>query len=324
MTTRRHLLTALATLPLAPQLFASDKAYPNRAIKMVVPFAAGGGTDIVARLIATEAAKHLGEAVVVDNRGGAGGSLGSDVVAKSAADGYSILMATVSTHAINAALYPKLPYDPIKSFVPVSLVARVGGIVVVNSKSPIKSLRELAEAMRREPEKYSFGSQGVGGIGHLMGEMFNDQAGVKAAHVPYRGAAPALQDLIAGNIQVINDTVPALLPHIQAGTLRALAVTTSKRLPSVPEVPTTAEAGYPGFLATTWNAVVAPAGTPAAVVDTLNRAIVAAVKDPAVSQRMNELSAEPVGSSAAELGAFMQAELKRWAPIVKASGATAS
>ena len=323
MTTRRDLLAALAALPIASLASAKD-AFPSRAIKMVVPFAAGGGTDIVARLIATEAAKHLGQPVVVDNRGGAGGGLGSDVVAKSPADGYSLLMATVSTHAINPALYEKLPYDPIKSFTPVSLVARVGGIVVVNSKSPITSLKELAEAMRREPEKYSFGSQGVGGVGHLMGEMFNVQAGVKAAHIPYRGAAPALQDLIAGNIQVINDTVPALLPHIQAGTLRPLAVTTAKRLASVPQVPTTAEAGYPGFLASTWNAIVAPAGTPAAVVETLNRAIVAAVKDPAVSQRMNELSAEPVGTSAAELGAFMQAELKRWAPIVKASGATAS
>jgi tripartite-type tricarboxylate transporter receptor subunit TctC len=277
----------------------------------------------VARLVAAQAGQYLGEPMVIDNRSGAGGSLGSDLVAKSAPDGYTLLMATVSTHAINPALYAKLPYDPIRSFAPVSLVARVGGIVAVNGKSPVMSLRQLADAMRKDPSKYSFGSQGVGGIGHLMGEMFNSQAGVHAVHVPYKGAAPALQDLIAGNIEVIYDTVPALLPHLQSGALRALAVTTPKRLSSVPQVPTTAEAGFPGFLASTWNAILAPAGTPNEVVAALNSAFVRAVQDPTVSARMNELSAEPASSTPAELAEFMRAELQRWAPVVKASGARA-
>lgn len=320
---RRNFLLMTAATTLAAPTFAQDRSFPSRPVKMVVPFAAGGGTDIVARLVATQMATTLGQPIVVENRGGAGGSLGSDLVAKASPDGYTILMATVSTHAINAALYEKLPYDPIRSFAPVSLLARVGGVVAVNARSSVTSLRELAEAMRKDPSKYSFGSQGVGGVGHLMGEMFNAQAGVRAIHIPYKGAAPALQDLIAGNIQVIYDTLPALLPHIQAGTLRALAVTTPKRLPSVPDVPTTIEAGYPRFQASTWNALLAPAGTPLDAIQILNRSAVEAIKDPAVRTRMIQLSAEPVGSSAVELSQFMQDEVQRWAPIVRSSGARA-
>jgi tripartite-type tricarboxylate transporter receptor subunit TctC len=290
---------------------------------MVVPFAAGGGTDIVARLIAQHAAVYLGQAFIVENRAGAGGSLGSDAVAKSSADGHTLLMATVSTHAINPALYLRLPFDPIASFAPISLVARVGGVVAVNAAVPANTLRELADGMRKEPARYSFGSQGVGGIGHLMGEMFNTLAGTKAVHVPYKGAAPALQDLIAGNIQILYDTVPALLPHIQSGAIRALAVTTPKRTAALPQIPTTAEAGFPDFLASTWNAILAPAGTPADVIEVLNKAIVKAVHEPSVRGRMADLSAEPVGSSPAELLSFMKQELQTWAPVVKASGARA-
>lgn len=310
-------------MPVTSLIFAQEPAYPSRPVRMVVPFAAGGGTDIVARLVGAQAAHHLGQSVVIENRGGAGGSLGADIVAKSQPDGYSILMATVSTHAINPALYPKLPYDPIRSFAPISLVARVSGIVVVNARSPITTLRELAEAIRKEPSSYSFGSQGVGGIGHLMGEMFNSQANVRAVHVPYKGVAPALQDLISGNIQIVFDTAPALLSHIQSGTLRALAVTAPKRLASLPHVPTTAEAGFPAFHASTWNALLAPAGTPQDIVEKLNRATVRALQDPALRAKMHELSAEPVGSTTAELAEFMRSEVQRWAPVVKASGARA-
>lgn len=310
-------------MPAASLTFAQEPAYPNRPVRMVVPFAAGGGTDIIARLVGAQAAHHLGQSVVIENRGGAGGSLGADVVAKSQPDGYSILMSTVSTHAINPALYPKLPYDPIGSFAPISLVARVSGIVVVNARSPIMTLRELAEAIRKEPSSFSFGSQGVGGIGHLMGEMFNSQANVRAVHVPYKGVAPALQDLISGNIQIVFDTAPALLPHIQSGTLRALAVTAPKRLGSLPQVPTTTEAGFPAFQASTWNALLAPAGTPQEIVEKLNRAIVRALQDRALRAKMNELSAEPVGSTTAELAEFIRSEVQRWAPVVKASGARA-
>lgn len=318
---RRQWLAAAVALPLG--LRAQPAAYPARAIKLVVPFAAGGGTDVVARLIATHLSRTLGKEVLVDNRGGAGGSVGSDLVAKADADGYTLLMATVSTHAINPALYRKLPYDPIRDFAPVSLLARVPGVVAVSARSSVSSLQGLAEAMRKNPDKYSFGSQGIGGVGHLMGEMFNAQAGTRAVHVPYKGAAPALQDLIAGNIDLLCDTLPALLPHLQAGTVRALAVTTPTRLAVLPQVPTSAEAGFPAFQAATWNALLAPAGTPPEIIVTLNVAAVAAVRDGTVRSRMLELSAEPVGSSAAELGEFMRAELQHWAPIVKASGAKA-
>lgn len=299
----------------------ADIRFPARPLKMVVPFAAGGGTDIMARLVATRMGATLGQPVVVDNRAGAGGSIGSDQVAKAPADGYTLLMATVSTHAINPALYPSLPYDPLRGFTPISLLAKIGGIVVVNARSPFMTLQDLAAAMRKTPGKYSFGSQGVGGFGHLMGEMFNSQAQVKSEHIPYKGAAPALQDLIAGNIDVIYDTLPALLPHLQSGALRALAVTTPQRAPSLPQVPTSAQAGFPEFLASTWNALLAPANLAAEVQAQLTRSAVLAIQDPAVRARLGDLSAEPVGSSAAELAEFMRTELQRWAPVVKASGA---
>ncbi|PZP91329.1 MAG: ABC transporter substrate-binding protein [Variovorax paradoxus] len=306
-----------------PLLAFGQGAYPSRPIKMIVPFAAGGGTDILARLLGTHMAKTLRQPIVVDNRGGAGGSLGSDLVAKASPDGYTILMATVSTHAINPALYAKLPYDPIDSFSPISLVAKVGGVAVVNARSPITSLRELAEAMRARPGQMSFGSQGVGGIGHLMGEMFNTQAQTRSIHVPYKGAAPALQDLLAGNIDVIYDTLPALLPHLRSGALRALAVTTAQRAASIPDVPTTAEAGFPGFQAATWNALLATAGVPRDTLNQLQDAARQAVQDPEVRARMQDLSVEPVGSTGSELQAFMRSEIPRWAAAVKASGARA-
>lgn len=299
----------------------ADSRFPIRPIKMVVPFAAGGGTDIMARLVATRMGITLGQSLIVENRAGAGGSIGSDQVAKASADGYTILMATVSTHAINPALYPTPPYDPLRSFTPLSLLAKIGGIVAVNARSPFMSLQDLAAAMRKSPGKYSFGSQGVGGFGHLMGEMFNAQAQVKSEHIPYKGAAPALQDLMAGNIDVIYDTLPALLPHLQSGALRALAVTTAQRAPSLPGIPTSAQAGYPNFLASTWNALLAPANLPADVQAQLTRAAVLAIQDPELRSRMGDLSADPMGSSAAELAEFMRAELQRWGPVVKASGA---
>ncbi|MBD9668473.1 tripartite tricarboxylate transporter substrate binding protein [Variovorax sp. VRV01] len=317
---RRQFLFASAAVPLSSAVKAAEP-FPQRPLKMVVPFAAGGGTDIVARLVAAEMSGTLGQPVVIDNRAGAGGSLGSDIVARSPADGYTVLMATVSTHAINPALHAKLPYDPIRSFAPVSLIARVGGIVVVQASSAWQSLGQLAQAMRKDPGKLTFGSQGVGGFSHLMGEMFNSQAGVQSTHVPYKGAAPALQDLLAGNIDIVYDTVPALLPHIQSGKLRALAVTTPQRLSSLPVTPTSAEAGFADFLAETWNALLAPANTPSSVISRLNDAAVRAVQVSAVRKRMEDLSADPVGSSSAELGQFMVSEIKRWAPVVRASGA---
>lgn len=319
MLSRRYFLAAATTIPFSIPAIA-DIRFPSRPIRLVVPYSAGGGTDIIARLVATHMSQTLSNALIVENRAGAAGIIGSEFVANAAADGYTILLATVSTNVLDPALYKNLPYDPIQSFAPISLLATVAGVVVVNAHSPITSLQELADAMRKAPEKYSFGSQGVGGIGHLMGEMFNRQAETQSVHIPYKGVAPALQDLIAGNIQIVYDTLPALLPQIQSGVLRALAVTGPHRQPSLPQVPTSAEAGFPDFQASTWNALLAPANTQPNIVNILNQAAVQAVRDPEVQARMRNLSADPVGSTPSALREFMKTELKRWGPIVKASG----
>ena len=318
---RRSVLCAGGLALTTPGAILAQSGFPNRPIRLIVPFAAGGGTDIVARVIAQHMASALSQPFIVDNRTGAGGSIGSDAVAKAPPDGYMLLMATVSTHAINPALYAKLPFDPLRDFAPVSLLVRVPGIVVVNSKLPYLTFAQLLADMRSNPGKLTFGSQGVGGIGHLMGEMVNSQARVRSVHVPYRGAALAIQDLLAGNIDILYDTPPALLPHIQTGALRPLLVTASTRLPALPAIPTSAEAGFPDFVASTWNALLAPAGTPDTVTTALSRAAAQALRSPEVLARLRDLSAEPVGSTPKELGAFMQQELTRWTPIVKASGA---
>jgi len=203
----------------------ADQSYPVKLIRMVVPFSAGGGTDVMARLVAQEMASTLKQPIVIDNKSGAGGALGADAVAKSAPDGYTILMATASTHAINPNLYARLPYDPVESFTPIGLIARVPGIVVVNLKSSIRTLRDLVLEMKKRAGRITYGSQGMGGFSHLMGEMLNSQAGAHSLHVPYRGGALAVQDLLAGNVDVVYDTLPAVLPHIQSGVLRALAIT---------------------------------------------------------------------------------------------------
>lgn len=294
----------------------------DRAIKLVVPFAAGGGTDVVARLVAQKMASTLKAPVVVDNRAGAGGSIGANAVAKAPADGSTMLMATVSTQAINPALQKSIPYNPVTDFAAVSLLVRVPQFIVVNAKLPYRKLEDLVAAMKKDPGKLTFGSQGVGGIAHLMGEMLNTQAGVKSTHVPYKGAAPAIQDLLAGNVDVLYETLPALLPHIREGRVRPLAVASPARLPQLPDVPTTAEAGMPQLVVETWNALFVPARTPADVVARLADAARDAVKDPQVAKQLQDMGARVVGSTPAELAAFNEAEVKRWAPIVKASGAT--
>lgn len=294
-----------------------------RPVKIVVPFAAGGGTDVVARMVATRMATILKVPVVVDNRAGAGGSIGATLVAKAPADGLTLLMGTVSTQIINPALSKQSPYDPIRDFAPVSLLAVVPQIIVVNAARPYRTLQELVSAMRQAPGKISFGTQGMGGIGHLMGELLNTQAKVATTHVPYKGAAPALQDLLAGNIDVMYDTLPALKGQIADGRVRALAVASRSRLAQLPDVPTTAEAGLPDLIVETWNALYAPAGTPAEQLTKLSAAARQAVMDPEVGERLNVLGAKVVGSGPEELGRFTEAEAKRWAPIIKASGAAA-
>lgn len=273
----------------------------------------------MARLIATEMGRVLGQPVVVDNRAGAGGSLGADQVAKAAADGYTILMGTASTHAINPEVYAKLPYDPVKSFTPLSLVASIPGIVVVNSKSKNQNLSSLVDDMRNHPGKLTFGSQGQGGLSHLMGEMLNSQAKVQSVHVPYRGGAQALQDVMAGNVDILYDTLPAVLPHLKSGALRAIAITAPHRSPVVPDVATTGEQGFPQFLAQTWNALFGPANLPQEVSQRLVAAASQAVRGPEIQARIRAMSAEPVGSDAATLSTLLVNDRQRWSQAVKAA-----
>lgn len=318
---RRLLLACAALMGLSLPAAHARAEFPDHPVRLVVPFAAGGGTDIVARLVASRMGERLGQPVVVDNRGGAGGSVGSDLVAKARPDGYTMLMATVSTHTINPALYRNLPFDPIRDFAPISLLVTVPGVVVVGTGQPYRTAGDLAAALRARPGTVTYGSQGVGGIGHLMGEMFARQAGGQAVHVPYRGAAPAMQDLVAGRITAVFDTLPGVISQIRAGGVRPLLVASASRLPALPDVPSAPEAGLPGFTAATWNALLAPAGTPAEAIRALNEAAVTALRAPGMTEQLAEMSAEVVGSSPDELGQFMRAELAGWAPIVAASGA---
>ncbi len=311
-------LAVLAASMPAPAGAQSD--FPNRPVTLLVPFPAGGSTDLVARLIASGMTKHLGQQIVIENRGGAGGNIGSAAVARAEPDGYTILMATVATHALNPALYKKMPFDPVADFAPISLLALIPNVLVVNNDFPAKSVQELIDLLRADPGKYSYASSGNGTPLHLSGELFKSMAGVDMVHVPYKGAGPALVDVMGGHVPIMFDNLPPSLEHIRAGSLRGLAVTTKERAPSMPELPTIAET-LPGYETYSWNAFFAPAGTPEPVIQHLNKAALAALEDPEVAAKLKDLSATPVGSTPKELAAHVKAELAKWAPIVKASGA---
>jgi tripartite-type tricarboxylate transporter receptor subunit TctC len=283
---------------------------------MVVPFAPGGSTDVVARVVAQKMGEVLGQQIVVENIAGAGGNLGADRVARAEPDGYTILMGTVATHALNPLILKQKPYDPEKDFAPVSLLVVVPNVLVVNPKLGVNSVKELVDLLKKEPDKYSYASSGNGTPLHLSGELFNAMAGVKMQHVPYKGAGPALNDLIGNQISIMFDNLPSSSGHMKAGTLKALGVTTAKRAPSFPDVPTVAET-IPGYETYTWNALFAPAKTPKEVVAKLNDAANKALKDPTVVARMNDFSATIVGSTPEELGKHVNAELAKWGPVVK-------
>ena len=291
--------------------------FPERAVTLVVPFAAGGSTDVVARVIAERMSTDLGQQVVVQNVGGAGGSLGAGNVARAEPDGYTILMGTVATHALNPLILKNKPYDAETDFAPVSLLVVVPNVLVVNPQLPVKDVKELLALLKAEPEKYSYASSGNGTPLHLSGELFNAMAGVKMQHVPYKGSGPALTDVIGNQVPIMFDNLPSSSGHIKAGTLRALAVTTAERAPSFPVVPTMAEAGIPGYETYTWNALFAPKDTPKDVVDRLNASAKVAMADPAVVERMKEFSATVVASSPEELAAHVKAEMAKWTPVVR-------
>jgi tripartite-type tricarboxylate transporter receptor subunit TctC len=315
-------LTACLALP-AGMASAAD-AFPSRTVTLVVPFAAGGSTDLIARIIAEKMTEDLGQTVIVENKAGAGGNIGADAVAKADPDGYTILMGTIATHALNPAVMKQMPYDPVKDFAPVSLLVLVPNVLEVNPELPVKSVQELIALLKSKPGEYSYASSGIGTPLHLSGELFKSLAGVDMIHVPYRGAGPALNDVVANQVPIMFDNLPSSTQFLKAGTLRPLAVTTKTRSASFPDLPTMEEAGVPGYETYTWNAIFAPAGTPQPVIDRLNAAAVKAVKDPATQPRLAELSATVVGSTPDELAKHVTAELAKWAPIVEASGAADS
>ena len=296
---------------------AAAADFPDRAITMVVPFAAGGSTDVVARIVAQKMSEDLGQQVIVQNVAGAGGNLGAGNVARAEPDGYTILMGTVATHALNPLILKSTPYDPEKDFAPVSLLVVVPNVLVVNPELPAKTVPELIALLKAEPDKYSYASSGNGTPLHLSGELFKSMAGVSMQHIPYKGAGPALNDVIGNQVPIMFDNLPSSSSHIKAGTLRALAVTTAARAPSFPDVPMVAESGIPGYETYTWNALFAPAKTPNEVVMRLNASANKALKDPAVAERMKEFSATIVGSTPDELAAHVKAELAKWGPVVK-------
>jgi tripartite-type tricarboxylate transporter receptor subunit TctC len=302
--------------------FAVAADYPSRPVRLIVPFPAGGTTDIFARLIGDRLSKSLGQQFVIDNRGGAGGNIGSDAVAKADPDGYTLLMGTVGTHAINHSLYTRMPYDALRDFAPVAFVAGVPNVLVVNPKNiKATTVQEFIAEAKSTPRKFNMASSGNGTSIHLSGEMFKQMTGVDFVHVPYRGSGPAVNDLLAGQVDLMFDNLPSSIGHIRAGTLRAIAVTSAQRSPALPDVPAIAEAGVPGFEASSWFALFAPVKTPREIVDKLNAEVLKALDDPEVQKRFAEVGGEIRKQSPQEFGAFVKGELEKWAQVVKASGA---
>jgi tripartite-type tricarboxylate transporter receptor subunit TctC len=297
--------------------------WPAKPIHIVVPFTPGGNTDIVARLIGEGLAKSLGQPVLVENKPGAAGLVGATAVAKAPADGYTLLMGTVGTHAINASLYSKMPYDTVKDFAPITLIASVPNILVVNPSLPVNSVKDLIAYAKANPEKTNFASSGSGTSIHLSGEMFKIRTGISMTHIAYKGSPPALADLMGGQVQLMFDNLPTSLPHVKAGKLKALAVTTSKRLSALPNLPTVAESGLPGFETGSWFGLLAPAGTPKEIVATLDAEVRKLVQRPDLREKLIQQGAEPVGMPSDEFAAHIKSELAKWAEVVKASGAKA-
>ena len=305
----------------APAASPAD-TYPSRIVKMIVPFPAGGTTDIFARHIGDRLAKAFGHNFVIDNRGGAGGNIGSDAVAKADPDGYTLLVGTVGTHAINSSLYTRMTFDPLKDFAPVAYLAGVPNIMEVNPKNvKATTVQEFIAEAKASPKKLSFASSGNGTSIHLSGEMFKQMTGVELVHVPYRGSAPAVNDLIAGQVDLMFDNLPSSIEQVRGGNLRAIAVTSLKRSVALPDVPTIAESGLPGFDASSWFAIFAPAKTPPEIVAKLNAEVLKALADPELQKRFADIGGEIRPYKPDELGAFVKAEIEKWAKVVKTSGA---
>lgn len=320
-----HMLAAaLATTSLlaSPAVHAQKPGYPSQPVTLVVPFPAGGPTDAMARVLAQKLGDRLGQQVVIDNRGGAGGGIAAELVARAPADGYTLFFGTTGTMAINPSLYTKLRYDPVKDFAPVSLMATTMNVLVADPQLPVKTLGELVALAKARPGELSYGSAGNGSSNHLSGELFRTSAGIRINHIPYKGSAPALVDLLGGRLSMMFDTIAQQTQNIAAGKVNALAVTGPARSPLLPGVPTAQEAGLKGFDVTIWYGVLAPKGTPAAVIDRLQHEIAAVMATDEMKKRMQADGAEARTTTPAEFAALIQSDTAKWAPVVKNSGAS--
>jgi tripartite-type tricarboxylate transporter receptor subunit TctC len=323
LATRRQLVLGAALALSAALPLPAQAAYPERAVTLVVAFTPGGPSDVLARIVGRKMSEILGKTFVIENKPGAGGNIAAEFVSHANPDGYTLLMGNNSILATNEALYKSLKYKP-EDFLPITLVGTQANILVVNPTVPAHSLKELIALCKEQPGKINYASSGYGAAAHLAGELFKTDAKVNIVHVPYKGAAPALQDVIAGNDQMMFATAASVVGHIQSGQLRALAVTTLKRTAILPDLPTMDEAGLPGFEASTWHGLVAPPGTPPAIVKTLHEAAVKALHDPEVQASLGKLGVDIVADTPQEFGAYIKSEIPKWTAIVKASGASMS
>jgi tripartite-type tricarboxylate transporter receptor subunit TctC len=309
-----------ALLSVAAMAAAQAQGYPSKPVRLIVPYPAGGTTDIIARVAAQQLSERLKQPFVVENKGGANGAIGSAEVARAPADGYTLLMGTASTHGINSAVYKTLPYDAVKDFAPVTIVASTPNIIAVHPSVPAKNLQELLALAKAQPGKLNYGSTSLGGSPHMSAELLKMMAHIDMLHVPYKGAAPMLTDLMGGQVQVGFDNLPSTINFVRSGKVRAIAVTTAQRWPGAPEIPTVAESGVPGYEVSGWFGLLAPAGTPPAVLKTLQQAIAEAVKQPEVNKQMLDLGALPVANTPEAFAALVQADVAKWREVVKSTG----
>ena len=321
MTSLLKFATLAVIMCLAHIGLASAQTYPTKPVRIIVPQAPGGASDALARIIGQRLSERWHQPVVVENRAGAGGLIGTDAVAKSAADGYTLLLAYDGTHAVNASLYKTLPFDPVKDFITVATLANVPFVLAVNASSPAKDVRQFIALGRASPGKLTYGSAGNGSVNHLLGAMFGKGAGVQFVHVPYKGAAPAITDLIGGSLDAVFTSIPSVISHIQSGRIRALAVTSKKRSAALPDVPTIAESGLAGFAVAPWFGLLAPASTPADVVARINDDVAALMMTKEVIDAFAAQGAEPFRTTPAEFGALLRSDIERWAVVVRESGA---
>ena len=315
-TTRRAAIGAIALAAATLSLGAAAQAYPTKPITIVVPFSAGGTTDILARLVGQYLTTELGQPVVVDNKAGAGGNIGGALAAKAPADGYTLFMGTVGTHAINAALYKKMPFDHVKDFAPLSRVANVPNLLVAHPSQPFKTVPEMIAYAKANPGKINFGSPGNGASPHLSGELFKSMAKVELTHIPYKGSAPAVSDLLGNQIAIMFDNMPSVIPHVRSGKLRAIAISTAQRSPELPDVPTIAEAGVPGYEAVSWFGLFAPAATPKPVLDKLSTALSKVLANPEVQKKISAQGGETVNETPAQFAAFIRSETTKWGKVL--------